>query len=175
MDEHLSHIQRRKYCSQCPTYTTGQALRNDTPAIITWILGSMIMYNFGLIVMLLYVLSCVLYVFAFARLLCTYCPLYGSASCTTKFGDIAARFFEKRDEAKFSQKFKTFIPLLSLLWFIPFVAGVYLLTLDFTWFLLGLVVSFAIFGFVLVPLIPMFTYCRKCPIKTDCPWMRYVT
>jgi hypothetical protein len=96
------------------------------------------------------------------------------ASCTTGFGDIAARLFEKRDETLFSKKFKTFIPLLSLLWFIPFVAGVYLLKLDFSYYLLGIVVGFSIFGFVLVPLIPMLTYCRNCPIKNDCPWMRNV-
>jgi len=121
--------------------------------------------------MLLYIASCFLYVLGFARLLCTYCPLYGTESCTTRFGDIAAKLFKKRDESKFTQKFKTFIPLLSLLWIVPFIAGIYLLITGFSWFILGIVVIFSIFGFVLVPLIPTLTYCRKCPIRKDCPWM----
>jgi len=174
IDEHLNHIKRRKYCSKCPKYTVTKALLNDTPAIITWLLGSIIMFNFGLIIMLVYILSCVLYIFGFSRLLCTYCPLYGTISCPTKFGDIAAKLFVKIDEEKFSQRFKTFIPFLSLLWFVPFVAGVFLLISDFSWFHLGIIVIFFVFGFVLVPVIPMLTACKKCPVRRDCPWMQSI-
>jgi hypothetical protein len=145
---------------------------NDTPDMITWTIGSIIMYQFGLIIFILYFLSIVLYIVGFSRLLCTYCPLYGTAACTTGFGDIAAKYFKKRDETKFSEKYKIFIPLLSLLWFIPFIAGVYLLWLNITWIILVILVVFTIFGFVLVPLIPTLTYCKKCLLRYDCPWMR---
>jgi hypothetical protein len=146
-------------------------LLNDTPAIITWFFGAIIMYYFGLIILILYFLSVVLYIFGFAGLLCTYCPLYGTSACTTGFGDIAKTLFVKKDETLFSEKYKIFIPLLSLLWFIPFVAGIYLLWLSFSWFLLGILIIFSVFGFVLVPMIPTLTYCRKCPLRYDCPWM----
>lgn len=172
VDEHLSHIQRRKYCQKCPTYSHPRMILNDTPAIITWFFGSIIMFQFGLIIFILYILSIVLYIIGFAGLLCTYCPLYGTAACTTGFGDIAAKYFEKKDETKFTEKYKIFIPLLSLLWFIPFIAGLYILWLNFTWFMFGILMLFSIFGFVLVPVIPTLTYCRKCPLRDDCPWMR---
>jgi hypothetical protein len=47
-----------------------------------------------------------------------------------------------------------------------------LLWFNFTWLILGILIVFSIFGFVLVPLIPTLTYCRKCPLRNDCPWMR---
>lgn len=170
VDEHLGRIEGRKYCSNCPTYSVKRALLNDTPAMITWFFGSIIMYNFGLTIMILYILSCGLYVLGFAKLLCVYCPLYGTTSCTTRFGDIAAKLFKKRDDTLFPKKFKTFMPLLSLLWFIPFIAGIYLLTQSFSWFLFWMVIIFSIFGFILVPFIPMLTYCKKCPLRKECPW-----
>lgn len=172
INEEVTLIQRRKYCKQCPSYSHSRMFLNDTPAIITWFFGAIIMYQFGLIILILYFLSVVLYVFGFSRLLCPYCPLYGTSSCTTGFGDIAATLFKKRDEKRFAEKYKIFIPLLSLLWFIPFVAGIYLIWASFSWFILGILIIFSIFGFVLVPLIPTLTYCKKCPLRYDCPWMK---
>ena len=170
VEEHLGRIEGRKFCSTCPSYSKSRMLLNDTPAIITWFFGSLIMINFGMIVTALYLLSCALYVLGFAGLLCTYCPLYNTSSCTTGFGYISARLFAKKDESQFTRKFKVFIPLLSLLWFIPFGCGIYLLLDSFSWPLMGLLVVFSIFGFVLVPFIPMLSYCKKCPLRTQCPW-----
>lgn len=171
-DNHLSSVKPKNDCRRSPEYTTAKALLNDAPAIITWLLGSIILLHFGPAVVLPYVACCVLSVFGFSRILCTYCPLSGTRACPTKFGDIAAKLFKKRDEKEFSHRFKMFIPFLSLLWFVPFAGGVFLLVSEFSWLLLGMVVTFSVFGFVLVPIIPMLTACRKCPLRTECPWMR---
>lgn len=172
VDEHLGRIEGRKFCTNCPSYSKKRMFLNDTPAIITWFFGSIIMINFGILITVFYIITCGLYVLGFSGLLCPYCPLYNTATCTTGFGYIAGRFFKKKDETKFAKKFKFFIPLLSLLWFIPFGAGIYLLLQEFSWFLMGILIIFSIFGFVLVPFIPMFTYCKSCPLRTDCPWQK---
>jgi hypothetical protein len=174
IDEQLSYIQRRKYCVKCPKYTVFSAIIYESPLFMAWLFGSIIMFRLNLFAMVDYILLCIVYIVIFLGLICTYCPLYGTTSCASKFGNIAERLFAKRDERKFSRQFKIFSPVLSLLWILPLVAGIYQLIIGFSWFLLVILILFTISGFVLVPLLPRLTVCRNCPVRNDCPWMKNV-
>jgi hypothetical protein len=72
----------------------------------------------------------------------------------------------------FSEKFKRHIPVIVPLWLIPVgAAAVVLVSESFSWWLLGMVIAFALDAFVILPLMSTKHGCRECPQREDCPWM----
>jgi len=71
------------------------------------------------------------------------------------------------------EKFKKNIPVIIPLWIAPIVAGGVSLKLDFSIWMLALIILFAINSFVILPLLSTKYGCAHCPQKDTCPWMRH--
>ena len=104
---------------------------------------------------------------------CPYCVHYGSRSCHSGYGAISAKLARRGDGERFAGEFRKHIPVIVPIWFIPLVAGVVaLVTHRFPWWLLALLVVFAVNSFAVLPLLSRRQGCADCPQKDSCPWMR---
>jgi len=102
---------------------------------------------------------------------CPYCRYWGSLSCPCGYRVVSAKMRKKKDASRFNEKFKTHIPVIVPLWFVPVAAGIYALAANFSWLLLVLLAGFIIDAFVVLPLFSKKHGCADCPQKQDCPWM----
>lgn len=94
---------------------------------------------------------------------CVHCYYYGKV-CAFGRGKLAPKFLKKGDPQKFCEKtvsFKDFIPS-SLPTIIPLIAGIYLLTQSFSWFILLLTLWPPAIMFLGNPLIYGKVACRRC-------------
>ena len=103
--------------------------------------------------------------------LCPYCPHWNTRSCPCGYGRIAAKLREKKEADHFKAKFRKHIAVIVPLWFIPVLAGIFLLARSFSSLLLILLVAFAIDAFVVLPLVSRKHGCVECPQSDSCPWM----
>jgi len=153
-------------------FTRKEALLNNIPGMLTYALGSIILFHMWIVLGVLYLLLCVGGIVLFWKFICPFCPSYDKRCCPCGYGKISSRFFGRRDPSLFARMFKMYIPVFSLLWFLPLLGGFVLLlgypSLDF----LLLLLFFLIVGFVLVPLISRVHGCRDCSMKDGCPWAR---
>ncbi|MFC1718640.1 hypothetical protein ACFL6S_33620, partial [Candidatus Poribacteria bacterium] len=88
------------------------------------------------------------------------------------YGKIAAKLRPKKSDTLFTQKYKRHIPVIVPLWIAPVVAGGISLILNFSLWILALIVLFAVNSFVFLPLLSRKYGCAHCPQKDKCPWMR---
>jgi len=102
---------------------------------------------------------------------CPYCASYGRRSCPCGYGVLAAKLRKQGDPSLFATQFKRHIPFIVPLWFIPMLVGIPMVILSFSWFLMGLLVVFALNSFVLLPRMSTGVGCKECPQREVCPWM----
>ncbi len=153
-------------------YTRREALLNNVPGILTYVLGSIILFHLWIVFGALYILFCIVGIVLFWRLICPFCPSYDKKCCPCGYGKVSYRFFRKGDPSRFSRMFKTYIPVFSLIWIFPFLGGIALLLRNASPYFVFLLLSFLILGSVLVPLFSKVHGCRDCTIKEECPWAR---
>jgi len=103
---------------------------------------------------------------------CPYCHFFDTRACPCGYGQIAAKFRSQKDGNLFMEKFKKNIPAIFPLWIVPVVAGVVFLASNFSLWMLGLIVLFAINSFIILPLVSTKYGCAHCPQRDTCPWMR---
>ena len=104
--------------------------------------------------------------------LCPYCRRYGTRSCPSGYGRIAAKLRPRQADSRFAEKFKKHIPVIVPLWFIPPIFGVIFEIRHFDWLLLVLLAAFAVDAFIVLPLTSKKHGCGNCPQRNDCPWMK---
>lgn len=151
-------------------YTKREALLNNVPGMLTYALGSVILYHVWIVFGILYLLCCIVGVVLFWRLICPFCPSYDKECCPCGYGKLSSRFFGKGNPSRFPVMFKTYIPIFSLLWVFPLVGGFILLSRNPSPYVMLLLLSFFIVGFVLVPLFSRIHGCKDCTVKDACPW-----
>jgi len=168
-------------CEPLATYTTGQTLINNLPYIAMILLGSSILLFalgvsgwawFAGVAYLLYGAAGALWIMIFV---CPYCHFWKTAACPCGYGTIAAHLRQKKDGDRFSEKFRKHIPVIVPLWIIPALVGGVVVARSFSWFLLGLLVVFAVDAFLILPVLSRKHGCSECPQKNDCPWMGSVS
>ncbi len=142
----------------------------NIPSMLTYSLGTLIMFNLGTLFGMLYIVFVVAELVLFMRFVCIYCPTYGSTRCPSGYGRMAAKMFKKGEVEKFREMFNRFIPFLSMVWVVPVLGALVLLYNDFSFYYLGLLVSFAIVGYIILPMFHRYFECRECPNKDNCPW-----
>jgi hypothetical protein len=118
---------------------------------------------------LLYAVSGVCLIVLFV---CPFCAYHGTNRCPCGYGKIAAKARKKQEIQCFDKKFKTYIPMIVPLWFLPLIAGGYVTVQQFSWWYSALLVVFAIDAFVLLPLVSTRHGCKECPQQDTCPWMK---
>jgi hypothetical protein len=103
--------------------------------------GAAIIYRLGLIWLALYVLYIILLEIRLLRHGCVNCYYYGKY-CAFGQGKLCSLFFKKGDPKRFISRSMTWKDLVSdlLVSLIPFVVGIVLMIIEFSWLLLALVV-----------------------------------
>jgi len=158
-------------------YTLGQELVNNIPYILMVCLGAVVLaVGFGgsawgpilSRAYMVYGAAGALWIMIFV---CPCCQYWNSKSCPCGYGRIAAKFRAKNLVEAFDQKFKTYIPAIVPLWFLPVLAGLPVVIRSFSWALLVWLVVFAVDAFVVLPVFSVKHGCKSCRQKECCPWM----
>ena len=102
---------------------------------------------------------------------CPYCAYFATGACPCGYGSISARIMKKGNRDCFTEKFKRHIPVIVPLWLIPVVCGGIALWNSFSWLLIGLVITFIIESWIILPIVSKKQCCVDCPQKDECPWM----
>ena len=146
-------------------------LVDNIPTLILFILGTVLVgivsWPLAVLMMLYNLASIVL----FWKLICSHCQHSGTRACPCGYGVIAVRYFQKKEASNFRKIFRKNITVMYPCWFIPFIAGIYLLCTRFSESILIIFIAFVVFGFILIPAISRFVGCKGCELKTQCPWM----
>jgi len=168
------NISCKKHCP-IHEYSHLQEFIDNLPYVIMILLGAAIFFTSikSVIPTGLYILYGIVGAFWIIIFVCPYCHYYSTRVCPCGYGQIAAKFRKKKDDILFVEKFKKNIPVIIPLWIAPIVAGGVSLKLDFSIWMLALIILFAIDSFVILPLLSTKYGCAHCPQKDTCPWMRH--
>ena len=139
-----------------------------------YILGAAILFRFGLIWSVLYLLIVLLLELRLMRGHCTDCRYYGK-TCAFARGRLSALLFPKGDPDRFSRMTitaKDFVPDF-LVFIVPVLAGIVLLVTGFSWLLLLEVAILLLLGFAGNGLVRGRIACRYCRQREiGCPAQR---
>jgi len=129
-------------------YPFGIVLVSDLVSIFIYLIGAFIIYQIGLIWLILYLLFIGILEFRIIKYHCVDCYYYGK-TCAFGKGKISGFFFKKGDLNKFCKRqmtWKNLIPdfMVSL---IPFIIGVILLFIKFSWLILILIILLVLLTF----------------------------
>jgi len=104
--------------------------------------GFYILYQIGIVFSALYLLFVVALEFRIIRYHCTNCYYWGK-TCGFGKGRFSRLFFKKGDSAKFCAKKMTWRDMIPdlLISLIPFIAGIVMLIVSFSWVLLAVVLA----------------------------------
>jgi hypothetical protein len=149
------------------TNTPLSVLRENAWQLVMYILGVILvgMINYPLAGAYLgySLLSNVLYM----ALICPYCNHYHLGTCHAGFHLLSRQIFKPQPGRTFAGQFKRFVVVMVPGWFVPPIAGVYLLVRDFSWLALILTALFCLVGFVILPKDSQ-RHCQDCEME-DCP------
>ncbi len=129
-------------------YPVGIVFSSNLVSILIYLIGAFIIYQLGLIWLILYLIFIGIQEFRLIIRHCTDCYYYGK-TCAFGKGMISSIFFKKGNPKKFCNKqmtWKDIIPnfLISL---IPAIMGIIILIRNFNWTLLALVILLFILTF----------------------------
>ena len=155
-------------------YPVWMVLASGILSFSVYLAGAIILYQLGLVWLVLYVLFILLLEFRLVRGHCVDCYYYGK-TCAFGKGRLSCLFFPKGTPQHFSQRKITSKDLIPdfLVFFIPLVVGSVLLIRDFSWILLILVIALFILGFAGNAVVRGQIACRYCRQKeVGCPAQR---
>jgi hypothetical protein len=155
-------------------YPVWMVLASNFLSFSMYLAGAIILYQLGLIWLVLYVLFVLLLEFRLVRGHCVDCYYYGK-TCAFAKGRLSSLFFPKGTPEHFSRRLITKKDLIPdfLVFFIPLVVGSALLIREFSWILLILVIALFILGFAGNAVVRGQIACRYCRQKEiGCPAQR---
>jgi len=161
-------MEKEKYFENYPLYII---FFSNLVSIAIYLIGALIIYQIGLIWLILYLIFIGILEFRLIKGHCVNCYYYGK-TCAFGKGKISSIFFKKGDLNKFCKKqitWKSIVPdfLVSL---IPAIIGIIILVKDFNWTLLILIVILFILAFVGNGIIRTKLACKYCKQrKIGCP------
>ncbi len=140
-------------------------------SFLIYIIGAVILYQFGLIWVIGYVLFILFLEFRLLSGHCVDCYYYGK-TCAFCKGRLSARFFPKGSPEKFNRMKITWKDIVPdfLVFIIPVLAGILLLVQGSSWTILILVIALFFLGFIGNALVRGQLACRYCRQKEiGCP------
>jgi len=140
-------------------------------SIAIYLIGAFIIYQIGLIWLILYLIFIGILEFRLIKGHCINCYYYGK-TCAFGKGKISSIFFKKGDVGKFCKKHMTWKDIVPdfMVSLIPAIIGIILLIKDFNWILLSLVLILFILTFVGNGIIRSQLACKYCKQrKLGCP------
>ncbi|MFQ6106160.1 MAG: hypothetical protein ACE5QF_01025 [Thermoplasmata archaeon] len=127
-------------------------LADNTPTIITYGLGTVLLLQLDSLAATTYAVYCIASTVLIWRFVCTHCQYFGGV-CKCGFSVVATRLFEKGDESKIKSR-KILLALLVLpCWVVPPLLGIYMLVTGFSWTLFWLFMAFGAMAFAITPYI----------------------
>ena len=142
-------------------------LRENALQILMYILGTILLslawWPLGVVYLAYSLFSNVLYM----AWICPYCGHYSLGTCAAGFDILSGRRFKTRPGKTFGTEFRRRSWVLYPGWFLPPVAGVYLLFTAFSWITLALLAVFCMVAFWLLPEVSK-KHCEACE-TVDCP------
>ena len=103
----------------------------NTLALIIYIIGTLILSKFSMIIGMGYFIYCLISVVVIWILVCPSCSYYGKF-CPCGYGKIAPIFSKKKDEKKFAKQFKYLVIFSVFSFFLPVAGGLFLLIKQFS-------------------------------------------
>jgi len=159
-------------------YTTWEVVTANIPYLVMTILGSVI-FAVGWkgpvsnwILAGVYFLYGIAGAFLVMLFICPFCAHHDTNSCPCGYGRIAGNLRKKQELECFDRKFKTYIPMIVPLWFLPLIGGGYIVLQQFSWWYAAMLMVFVIDAFVILPLVSTRHSCKECPQRDPCPWMK---
>jgi hypothetical protein len=137
-------------------------------------IGVYILFRFGIIWVVAYLIFVVVFQFRLISRHCTDCYYYGR-TCAFGKGRLSALFFKKGSPEKFTGMTITWKDIVPdfLLFIIPVLAGIVLLFQGFTWTILILVIALLLLGFAGNALVRGHLACKYCRQREiGCPAMQ---
>jgi len=155
-------------------YPAWMVLGSNLLSISMYLIGAAILYQIGLIWLVLYVLFILLLELRLVKGHCVDCYYYGR-TCAFGKGRLSCMFFPKGTPEHFRKRQITKKDLIPdfLVFLIPLVVGLALLIRDFSWILCILVITLFIVGFAGNALVRGKIACRYCKQREiGCPAQR---
>jgi hypothetical protein len=140
-------------------------------SVLIYLIGAFIIYQIGLIWLILYIIFILIFEFRLIKGHCTDCYYYGK-TCAFGKGRISSIFFKKGNTNNFCKKqmtWKDIVPdfMISL---IPAIIGITILIRSFNWILLSLIVILFLLTFIGNGIIRSKLACKYCKQrKIGCP------
>jgi hypothetical protein len=105
--------------------------------------------------------------YLYMKWICPYCGHYLLGTCAAGFDILSSKRFRPQPGRTFGTEFRRKSWVLYPGWFLPPVAGLYLLITQFSWLVLVLLAVFCIVAFWLLPQVSK-QHCENCE-TVDCP------
>lgn len=140
-------------------------------SFLIYAIGAFIMFQSGILWLVLYLLYIAFFEIRLLRGHCTVCYYYGR-KCAFGKGKLSGLFFKKDDPRKFCQKQLTWGDLIPdlLVSLIPVVIGVILLIRDFSWLILLFMIMLIILASAGTGFIRSSLACKHCKqLDLGCP------
>jgi hypothetical protein len=138
-----------------------------------YVLGFIIFILFNVWVAMIYLgYSIVCMYILIPRFVCTHCLYYGK-TCHSGQGRLAAFLFSRRDTTLFGSYFK-YMRFAAPVFLAPLIAGLILLSLNFSWERVVLIISFGMLALWCTRIVTMRLGCPYCNQKSTCPAYRKI-
>jgi hypothetical protein len=142
-------------------------LRENALQILMYILGTLLLglvwWPLGLVYLVYSLFSNVLYM----AWICPYCGHYLLGTCAAGFDILSRKRFKPQPGRTFGSEFRRRSWVLYPGWFLPPLAGLYLLIAHFSWLPMALLGFFCVDAFWLLPEVSK-KHCENCE-TVDCP------
>ncbi len=152
-------------------YPLHKVFLSNLLSISIYIIGAYIISTWGITYTILYLLYCLFLEIRLLKKSCTNCYYYGKV-CGFGKGKLSALFFEKGDNAQFSQTHLTWKDLLPdmLVSILPLLAGIISLIYNFSWLTVILIIIILVLSMGGNALVRGHLTCGKCKQReSGCP------
>jgi hypothetical protein len=152
-------------------YPVAIVIVSNLVSFLIYGIGAYVLYSFGLIWVIGYVLFILILEFRVMGWHCVDCYYYGK-TCAFGKGQVSRIIFSRGRPERFNQKtmsWKDIVPDF-LVFIIPILAGILLLIQEFTWLIFGLIIVLFLLGFLGNALVREHLACRCCKQREiGCP------
>ena len=160
---------QESYCHE--KYPCTIVVASNLVSLLIYGIGACILYQFGLIWVIGYVFFILLMEFRLLSGHCVDCYYYGR-TCAFGKGYLSSLFFPRGQPERFTQKKITWKDIVPdfLVFIIPVLGGILLLTQEFTWIILILILALVLLGFLGNALVRGQMACKYCKQREiGCP------
>jgi hypothetical protein len=141
--------------------------RENATLVAMYVLGTVLTLLLWWPLALIYLGYAVLSNLLYMAWVCAYCVHYSTASCPAGYHLFRRGRLRAKEGREFAGQFRRNMVLLFPGWFVPPIAGAYLLWKDMSWLVVGVLTVFLLVGFVVLPRDSR-RYCETCK-NEGCP------